>query len=195
MKLASVIVLLSISIPLFAESWSRSDADKSEPYLIERKILTLSAQVHVELIALYEYQNLKTFCNDDSYKESIFDMLDEIHEYHDLLEEDLRLTTYRHSQRTIRRLLKHMDRLDEKHNPDKFSRFFETQCSFQVKIESNARHYSAAFSSHSYSSRVYAQEVVMYRYLRRLTRRVQKIRKHVEHFYTKKRIWEQDKFH
>ena len=142
------------------------------------------------MMALSKYKNLKAFCSDDSYRQTIFTLLDEIHEYHDMLEKDLQATTYNHSKRTIERILSHMDRLDQKFNPDDFTDFFKEQCSFQSKIEKYSDHYKAGFGTHSYGGKVYAQEVVMYRYLKRLTKRVKSIKNHVEHFYFRRKVWE-----
>lgn len=179
-------------VPLFAISSGNVDkSSEAEAYKVQWRIMVLSKKVHVEMMELSRYKNLKTFCNDDSYKETIFSLLDQIHTYHDLLEEDLKTTSYNHSRRTIKRLLRHMDKLDEKFNAEEFSDFFSDQCTFQTRIEKHSKHYSAAFSSHSYGSRVYAQEVVMYRYLKRLTRRIRRIKKHVEGFYVKRKKWEE----
>ena len=162
------------------------EPNESESFEIEKKILVLSAKIHREMMALSEYKNLKAFCNDDHYKESIFGLLDQIHTYHDVLEKDLQSTSYSHSESTINRILKHMDKLDKKYHTAHFEEFFNDQCSFQSRIERYSDHYKAGFAAHSYGSRIYAQEVVMYRYLKGLTKRVRSIRKHVEHFYLKK---------
>lgn len=142
------------------------------------------------MMALSEYKNLKIFCSDDQYRETIFGLLEEIHDYHDMLEADLDTTNYIHSQRTIKRILVHMSKLDSKFNQKDFIYFFREQCTFQSKIEKNADHYNAGFATNSYGGKVYAQEVVMYRYLKRLTKRVQRIKKHVEHFYIRRKVWE-----
>lgn len=141
-------------------------------------------------MALSQYKNLKAFCTDDGYRKTIFSLLEEIHDYHDRLEEDLQATTYNHSKRTIKRILNHMDQLDAKFNQEDFTSFFSEQCSFQSKIEKFSDHYNAGFATHSYGGKVYAQEVVMYRYLKRLTKRVQCIKGHVEHFYIRRKVWE-----
>jgi hypothetical protein len=190
MKVA-VSIMLIISPLLVFSSGNVNKKSESEAYSVQWRIMVLSKKVNVEMMELSRYKNLKTFCSDDSYKETIFSLLDQIHTYHDLLEEDLHTTHYNHSRRTIKRLLRHMDKLDEKFNTEEFADFFKDQCSFQSQIEKHSKHYSAAFSSHSYGSRVYAQEVVMYRYLKRLTRRIQRIKKHVEGFYVRRNKWEE----
>ncbi len=161
-----------------------------EPYTVEKKILILSIHLDAEMMSLSRYKNLKAFCSDISYRQAIFGLLDQIHEYHDMLEKELQITTYNHSKRTISRILRHMDHLDRKFNPDDFTNFFKEQCSIQSTIEKYSDHYKAGFASHSYGSKVYAQEVVMYRYLKRLTKRVKRIKRHVEHFYIRRKVWE-----
>lgn len=178
-------ILLIASFILYAEPTHRTRS-----FHIEKRILELSVNLDVEMMALSQYKNLKAFCSDDTYRHVIFGLLDQIHTYHDMLEKDLQVTTYNHSERTIKRVLRHMDKLDSKFNPDDFTDFFREQCSFQSRIENHSTHYKAGFGTHSYGGKVYAQEVVMYRYLKRLTKRVKRIEKHVEHFYIKRKVWE-----
>lgn len=167
-----------------------SKPDNTNRYKVEKRVLALSARINVEMMALAEYKNLKTFCNDDTYRETIFLLLEQIHQYHDMLEADLQSTKYNHSQRVIKRILKHLEKLENKYNPTFFEGFFADQCRFQSQIEENSTHYRAAFGTHSYGSRVYAQEVSMYRYLKTLTKQVQRVKHHVEHFYIMRQVWE-----
>ena len=180
MKITSFILLFTTSFSLFA----------LEPYRVEKRILELSIHLDAEMMALSRYKNLREFCNDQSYRQTIFGLLDQIHAYHDMLEKDLKATTYPHSKRIIERILNHMDHLDRKFNPNQFTEFFSEQCSFQSKIEKYSDHYKTGFGTHTYGAKVYAQEVVMYRYLKRLTKRVKRIKGHVEHFYIRRKVWE-----
>ncbi len=183
MKLILLFLLFTIQHALFAYN-------TNDPYLIEKKVLTLSSSLHLEMMALSEYRNLKRFCNDDLYRQSIFTLLNQMHRYHDLLEQDLLANNYPHSKGTIKKILKHMENLDEKYHSEEFLNFFREQCSFASKIEKNSDHYRAGFSTHSYGAKVYAQEVVMYRYMKQLTKKVKNIKKHVEHFYIRRKVWE-----
>ncbi len=185
MKVAIVSILLLISFNIQARR-----SHLSEPYRVEKRILLLSINLDAEMMALTKYKNLKTFCEEANYRKTIFNLLDEIHEYHDKLEVDLKETTYNHSKRTISRILKHMDKLENKFNEDDFTNFFKEQCSFQSRIEKYSDHYKAGFGTHSYGGQVYVQEVVLYRYLKRLTKRVESIKRHVEHFYIRRKVWE-----
>ena len=163
---------------------------EADAFRVERKIVALSVKINTQFMQLSEYHNLKQFCSNDTYRQRMFSLLDEMHYYHDQLEAELHSTTYNHSRRTIQRILKHMDKLDEKYHPDEFADFFRDQCTFQSTIESNAKHYKAGFGTHSYGSRVYAQEVMMYRYINRMIRKIMSIKKHVEVFYERRQVWE-----
>lgn len=142
------------------------------------------------MMTLSEYKGLKTFCRNDVQRQIIFNLLDEIHQYHDTLEEELRSTTYNHSRRTIKRILKHIDKIEEKYHPEDFAQFFTEQCELQTKINQNSDHYSAGFGTHSFGGKVYTQEVEIYRYLKRLSRRIERVKKHVESFYIHRLVWE-----
>jgi hypothetical protein len=156
----------------------------------EKKIISLSENWADQVIEMTNSSVLKAFCRNDVQQQSIFSLLDEIHYHHDVLEEELRSTTFNHSRRYITRILKHMDKLDEKYHPDEFAEFFGEQCLLQTKIEKKSHQYRSGFGGHSYTGKVYAQEVVTYRYLKRLTKRISRIKKNVEHFYMRRLVWE-----
>lgn len=177
--LAILVLILTSTTSLF-----------SDPYFTEKKILSLSENWKEEVYFLAEYSSLKTLCVDQEQRVSIYSLLETIHEYHDELYTDLQTTKYNHSKRTIKRILREIDRLEEKYNPEKFSDFFQEQCSLQYKIEKGSDHYKAGFGVHSYDGKVYAQETEIYRYLKRLTKRIDRIKKHVAHFYMRRTVWE-----
>ncbi|MEQ8470394.1 MAG: hypothetical protein RIC35_04380 [Marinoscillum sp.] len=162
----------------------------AEPFATEKRILNLSKSWHINMITLTNYEGLKDFCSNDKLRQDMFNQLAEIHYYHNLLEIDLKTSNYIHSNRTIKRILRHIEKLERKYHPEDFEGFFEEQCSLQSKIENNASHYGAGFGTHSLGSKVYAQEVEMYRYLKQLTRRINKIKEHVEDFYLGRTVWE-----
>lgn len=162
----------------------------AEPFATERKILSLSKSWKAKMMALTNYKGLRDFCSDDELRMDIFNQLAEIHHYHDMLENELKSSGYNHSSRTIKRILRHIERLERKYHPEDFADFFSEQCSLQSKIQKNSSHYSAGFGSHSYSGKVYAQEVEMYRYLKGLSKKIEKIKMHVEDFYIGRKVWE-----
>lgn len=178
------VAYLSIYPPAFA-----TEANSTEKYRMEKEIMDLSDDLHQEIMALSSYGNLKSFCQNRQYRSTIYQLMDQLHEYHDKLEADLLDSTFSHSKGTIKRILRHMDRLDAKYNRAAFTDFFAESCSFQNKIEKNSNHYKAGFGTHSYSGKVHTQEVMMYRYLKRLNRKVNRIKKHVEHLYIKQKVW------
>ena len=183
MRLTFISLLIFATISLYGNH-------RFEPYLIEKRILILSVHLDSEMMSLSNCENLQSFCSDYTYRQTIFGRLDQIHEYHDMLERDLQVATYGHSRNTISRILKHLDHLSRKFNQDEFTDFFKDQCTIQSRIEQYADRYKAGYASHSYGSKVYAQEVVMYRYLKKLTRKVKRIKKNVEHFYIRRKVWE-----
>lgn len=188
-SIPTLLIFLTVSVTILRAN-SNSVSETSEPFYTEKKIIELSDNWHRKMMTLSKYQNLKAFCSDDQYRQLVFELLDDIHRYHDILEIELQTTQYNHSKRTIQRILKHMDKLDEKFKPADFTLFFREQCMLQSQIEKNANHYKAGFGTHSYGGKVYTQEVEMYRYLKRLTRRISSIESHVSHFYMKRKVWE-----
>lgn len=157
---------------------------------LEMRILRVSAQWKDEMHKLTEYHGLRSFCEEANYRNEVFALLHEIHAYHDELERVLKDPISAHSNRVARRLIRHLDHLEKHYNVHAFKLFFREQCGLQKKIEDKAKHYSAGFGVHSYGGKIYAQEVDMYRYINKLTRKISRIRRHVAHFYRRKPVWD-----
>ncbi|RED97911.1 hypothetical protein [Marinoscillum furvescens] len=157
---------------------------------LEMRISRVTSQWKSEMQKLTEYQGLKSFCEQSAYRRQVIAMLHEIHAYHDELEKLLTSPHSAHTTRVARRLIRHLDHLEEHYNVHAFKLFFHDQCGLQQKIERRSAHYKAGFGVHSYSGKVYAQEVEMYRYIKKLTRKIVRIRKHVGHFYRRKPAWD-----
>ncbi|XOV94857.1 MAG: hypothetical protein ACFHWX_09145 [Bacteroidota bacterium] len=156
----------------------------------EKKIISLSDNWSQQVVTISSSKGLRTFCSNDDERYVIFKLLDEIHFYHDQLEAELKTTDFNHSKRQIRRILKHMEKIDEKYHPMEFSRFFREQCALQTKLDKKSDQYEASFGYHTYNGKVYVQEVQIQRYLKRLTKSIDRIKEDVEHFYIRRVVWE-----
>ncbi len=162
----------------------------ADPFSTERAIIQLSHNWQKEMMMVSEYKGLKSFCDDNAKRLSVIRLLDEIHHHHELLETELRSTGYAHSHRTIGRILKQMDKLSEEHHPKAFAEFFREQCWIRYRTEKNSKAYNTGFGTHSYGGRIYEQEMVANWYLKRLSKRIGRIQKLVEHFYRQRMAWE-----
>lgn len=180
LKLCSLTLVLLFSIQNLS----------ADPFATERTIIRLSQDWHEEMMIVAEYNGLKSFCNNDVQGQTIFSLLDEIHYYHDVLEADLQSTAYNHSSRTIRRLLKQIDKFNAEYRPRDFADFFREQCWLRSRTEKKAKFHNTGFGTHSYGGTVYAQEVVTDWYLKRLSKRIGRIKKYVEDFYVQRMVWE-----
>lgn len=156
----------------------------------EKKIISLSDDWNQQVGAIVDNNGLRTFCSNDDERYVIFQLLDEIHYYHDLLEEDLKTTNYNHSKRQIKRILKHMEKIDEKYHPMEFARFFREQCDLQTKLDKNSDQYDSSFGYHTYNGKIYVQEVEIQRYLKNLNKSIDRIKEDVEQFYIRRVVWE-----
>jgi hypothetical protein len=173
---------LSLAIALF---WGYPAQLSADPLATERTIIELAQSWHEQMQLLSESKVLVGFCASKVDQQTIFNLLDEIHHYHDLLEADLESTPYNHSRRTIRRILKEIDKLSTDFPPEDFAEFFREQCWLRSRTEKKARTYNTGFGTHSYGGQVHTQEAVTEWYLNRLTRRISRIKRHVEHFHAK----------
>ena len=188
MRRCTVLKLNSVIFVLFFSFESLS----ADPFATERTIIRLSQDWHKEMMIVAEYEGLKSFCSNDLQRQIISSLLDEIHYYHDVLEADLQSTTYNHSGRTIRRLLKEIDKFNAEYHPEDFADFFREQCWLRSRTEKNAKRYNTGFGTHSYGGMVYSQEVVADWYLKRLSKKIGRIQKHVEHFYIQRIVRERN---
>lgn len=171
---------LPVILALMLGSAARLSAD---PFVTERTIIQLAESWHEQVQIVSDRKDLISFCRDGDQRVNLFELLDEIYYHHALLEKELQAGSYHHSERTVRRILKEIDRLKAKHHPDDLAEFMREQCSMRSKIERKAKVYNTAFGPHSYGGKIYAQEAITDWYFRRLSKRIGRIKRHVEQFY------------
>ena len=157
---------------------------------LEARVIALAGHWEKEMALLTQYHGLASFCQSADHREGVFGLLDDIHNYHGLLYQELLETTHHHSARTIRRILKHLDKLEANYNIQSFNAFFGERCEAQRVLETMARQYKSGFGMHSYDGKIHVLEIEMHRYLKTLTKRISKVKKHVSRFYVRRQVWD-----
>jgi len=157
---------------------------------LEARVIALAGHWEREMALLTQYHGLASFCESADHREGVYGLLDEIHNYHGLLYQELLETTHHHSARTIRRILKHLVKLEEDYSIQNFNAFFGERCKAQTELEAMARQYKSGFGMHSYDGKIHVLEIEMHRYLKTLTKRISKVKKHVSQFYARRQVWE-----
>ena len=138
-----------------------------------------------ESLGLTDYQGLTKFCKDVDYRNTIIDLMNEIHHYDSVLYDKAILAQSRSTDKEIEKLIKEIESFEGKYSPKNFVHFLKIECDSQKELEKNAEDLSTAMGEESVDGQIYVIEVELQRYVKHLTHRVDNIRKHVHHLHIK----------
>ncbi len=150
---------------------------------LRSKIITLSISWEEESKKLIEYRGLSGFCNDLEFRSDYYDLLKEIHEYHGLLYEQLVRTSDQHDQKKMHKVLDEIEIIERDYNITAFNDFFRERCYDQNDLEKNTKKYLSGFGVHSYKGKIYVMEEELRRYIEKLTKRINRVKRHIRHLH------------
>tara|TARA_Y100001972_G_C7652321_1_gene328089 strand:+ start:139 stop:693 length:555 start_codon:yes stop_codon:yes gene_type:complete len=146
-----------------------------------RKIITLSTSWEKESKKLIEYHGLSGFCSDPEFRGVVYELLNEIHYYHALLYKELLITSDQHDQKKLNKVLNEMEIIERDYAIESFNDFFRERCLDQKTMEKNSKQYKSGFGVHSYHGKIYVMEEELRRYIEKLSKRIGRVKKHVQH--------------
>ncbi|GAB4239370.1 MAG: hypothetical protein Tsb0034_15400 [Ekhidna sp.] len=172
MKKLFIILFISSSFSLFSQ-------DQSER--LDEKIDQITYDWDLEADKLSSYEGLQLLCTDQKYRLRIFDLLKDIHHYDTVLYEVLVDLSRRSSDKEIEKTLKDIKKFEKEYDTNSFIRFMNDECKAMIEIERNAEESKNDVGYNSYSGQVYLLETELFKYVKHVTDRVDKIRTHVHH--------------
>lgn len=174
MRILAIFFLALLSLQGFAQS------EESEERLDE-KIDKLTYSWDLEADKLSSYQGLANLCSDEKYRFEIFSLLREIHHYDSVLFDVLVKLSRTSNDREIKKTLKEIERFEDEYDMESFIHFMHQECIAVAEIEKNAEDTKNEVGYSSYSSQVYLLETELIKYVKHVTKRVDKVRQHVHH--------------
>ena len=148
---------------------------------LDEKIDKLTYAWDLEADKLSSYDGLANLCADQNYRKEIFDLLKEIHHYDTVLYDVLLKLSHRSKDKEINKTLKEIKKFEEDYDMQSFIHYMREECVTLLEIEKNAEDTRNDVGYSSYSSQVYLLETELVRYVKHITKRVDKIRDHVHH--------------
>ncbi len=153
---------------------------------IEHKIIELASNWKEESKRLTEYVGLSGFCMDGDYRNVVYGLLNEIHSYHAILYQGLLETSNHHDQKKMHEVLDEIEKIEGNYNMESFNDFFRERCYAQADLEKRLNHYKAGFGVHSYYGKIYVMEEELNRYLKKFSKSIIKVKKHLKHLHMEK---------
>ena len=148
---------------------------------LDEKIDKLTYAWDLEADKLSSYEGLQNLCADEKYRLEIFDLLREIHHYDTVLYDVLLKLSQRSKDREIKKTLHDIKKFEREYDMRKFIHYMREECVAMLEIEKNAEDTRNEVGYSSYSSQVYLLETELIKYVKHVTKRVDKIRQHVHH--------------
>ncbi len=148
---------------------------------LDEKIDELTYAWDLEADKLSSYEGLQNLCADQAYRKEIFKLLEDIHHYDTVLYGVLLKLSHSSKDREINKTLKEIKRFEEQYDTKSFIHYMREECVTMLEIEKNAEDSRNEVGYSSYSSQVYMLETELVKYVKHITKRVDKIREHVHH--------------
>ena len=165
--------LILISINLFAQE----DQEKR----LDEKIDKITYDWDLEADKITSYAGLLQLCTDKEYRTRILELLDDIHHYDTILYNVLVKLARTSNDREVQKTLKDIKKFEEKYDTKSFIYFMNEECKAMFEIEKESGATANDVGINSYSGQVYLLETELFKYVKHVTARVDKIRLHVHH--------------
>ena len=151
---------------------------------LDDKIDQITYDWDLEADKLSSYEGLQNLCTDETYRQKIFSLLNDIHHYDTVLYGVLIKLQKTSKDKEIVKALKDIKKFEKEYNTKSFIHFMNEECKVLIDIEKHADDTRNEVGYTSYSGQVYLLETELFRYVKHVTDRVDKIRKHVHHIST-----------
>jgi len=171
-KIVVQILFILLTATLFAQE---------EAVRLDDKVDELTYRWDLEADKLSSYEGLTNLCSDEEYRLEIFQLLRDIHHYDTILLNVLTDLSKRNHNKEISRTLRDIKKFEREYDMKKFIHFMSEECKAMLAIEKDAEDTRNEVGYTSYSSQVYMLETELYKYVKHVTDRVDKIRQHVHH--------------
>lgn len=156
-------------------------AQEEESERLDKKIDELTYDWDLEADKLSSYEGLQNLCTDETYRLKIFTLLEDIHHYDTVLYGVLIKLARTNKDKEIDKTLKDIKKFEESYNTKSFVHFMNEECKAMIDIEKHSEETKNDVGTNSYSGQIYLLETELYKYVKHITDRVDKIRQHVHH--------------
>ncbi|NQZ78237.1 MAG: hypothetical protein HRT61_19345 [Ekhidna sp.] len=153
----------------------------SQEERLDEKIDEVTYDWDLEADKLSTYVGLLQICSDTEYRSKVLHLLNEIHHYDTVLYEVLVNLSKKSDEKEIKKTLRDIKKFEEEYDTKSFIHFMNEECHAMREIEKDADVTVNDVGINSYSGQVYLLETELFKYVKNITSRVDKIRQHVHH--------------
>ena len=172
-----VAILAILSITFFAA--------QAQEETLGKKITSLTFNWDLSAISLNDYEGLSKFCKDVSYRTGIITLLEDIHHYDSILYDRLVKASRVSSDKEIKKALAEIKKFEADYSMKQFIHFLHDECRDRNKLEKNSDDRKSNLGEESYDGQIYIIETELNNYIKHITKRVDHVKKHVEHLHIK----------
>ena len=147
---------------------------------IGEEIETLTYEWDNESTGLETYDGLSKFCADANYRDEIVSTLKGIHHFDSMLYLVIQKKVRFGGDAEMKNTLKDIEKLQNQFSISEFLSFLSDECRARKEIENNMKKYGEDVDGD-----VYMLEVELQKYIKKVTKQVDMIRKHVHHLGVK----------
>ncbi|MEQ9405013.1 MAG: hypothetical protein RIM99_15580 [Cyclobacteriaceae bacterium] len=148
---------------------------------LDEKIDEVTYSWDLEADKLTTYEGLLYVCGDQEYRNKVISLLNEIHHLDSILYTVLLDLSRKSDDKEVKKTLKDIKKFEEEYDTKSFIHFMSEECKAAKEIEKNADKTKNDVGENSYSGQVYLLETELFKYVKHVTQRVDKIRLHVHH--------------
>ncbi|MEQ9467882.1 MAG: hypothetical protein RLN88_10760 [Ekhidna sp.] len=169
-------IFFSTLILLASIAWAQDESER-----LDEKIDQITYDWDLEADKLSTYAGLQQLCTDEGYRTKILKLLDDIHHYDTVLYGVLVKLSKTSDDKEVHKTLKDIKKFEEEYDSNSFIHFMNEECKAMRDIERHSEDTANDVGINSYSGQVYLLETELYKYVKHITSRVDKIRLHVHH--------------
>lgn len=169
-------ILLGVFILISASLFGQEEEQR-----LDEKIDEITYDWDLEADKLSSYEGLQELCVDEKYRSKIITLLDDIHHYDTILYNVLTKLSKTSDDKEIKKTLKDIKKFETEYDSKSFIHFMNEECKAMREIERKSEETANDVGINSYSGQVYLLETELFKYVKHVTARVDKIRLHVHH--------------
>lgn len=148
---------------------------------LDEKIDKVTYSWDLEADKLTTYDGLLYVCSNQEYRVKVIGLLNDIHHLDSILYSVLLDLSKKNDDKEIKKTLKDIKKFEQEYNTKSFIHFMSEECKAAKELEKNADDLRNEVGQNSYSGQVYILETELFKYVKHVTQRVDKIRLHVHH--------------
>lgn len=157
---------------------------QDEQERLDDKIDDVTYEWDLEADKLATYEGLLLVCGDQEYRSKVISLLNDIHHLDSVLYDVLLKVSKTSDDKEVKKTLKDIQKFEEEYGTKQFVHFMNSECKASREIEKNSKDTRNQVGENSYSGQVYVLETELFKYVKHVTHRVDKIRLHVHHLST-----------